>query len=524
MQTEITRLLGIKYPIIQGGMAWVAEHHLAAAVSEAGGLGLIGAASAPAEWVREQIRAARKLTDKPFGVNIMLMSPYAADVAKVIVEEGVQVVTTGAGSPGKYMEMWKEAGVKVIPVVASVALAKRMERAGADAIVAEGCESGGHVGESTTMTLVPQVVDAVDIPVIAAGGIGDGRGIAATFMLGAKAVQMGTAFVVTEEAQVHQNYKDKILKASDIDTRVTGRTTGHPVRALRNEMTKKYLKMEQEGAPFEELELMTLGGLRKAVVDGDVKTGSVMLDQTEYTQAAMVTTCLAMTEVLMERGVKPDITAGLSLGEYAAISVAGGLEPIDAIRLVRKRGILMQHTVPAGEGAMCAILGLDAEKIEAVTAEMEGVSVANYNCPGQIVLTGKTKAVEKAAEHLKEAGAKRTVMLNVSGPFHSTLLLPAAKELEMELDKTEFHELMIPYITNVTAEAVTDVRKSPGLLVAQLTSSVRWQQSMEKMIADGVDTFIEIGPGKTLAGFMKKIDRSVKVCNVTTWEDLEKII
>ena len=261
MQTEITRLLGIKYPIIQGGMAWVAEHHLAAAVSEAGGLGLIGAASAPAEWVREQIRAARKLTDKPFGVNIMLMSPYAA------------------GSPGKYMEMWKEAGVKVIPVVASVALAKRMERAGADAIVAEGCESGGHVGESTTMTLVPQVVDAVDIPVIAAGGIGDGRGIAAAFMLGAKAVQMGTAFVVTEEAQVHQNYKDKILKASDIDTRVTGRTTGHPVRALRNEMTKKYLKMEQEGAPFEELELMTLGGLRKAVVDGDVKTGSVMSGQ-----------------------------------------------------------------------------------------------------------------------------------------------------------------------------------------------------------------------------------------------------
>ena len=249
-----------------------------------------------------------------------------------------------------------------------------------------------------------------------------------------------------------------------------------------------------------------------------------LLDQTEYTQAAMVTTCLAMTEVLMERGVKPDITAGLSLGEYAAISVAGGLEPIDAISLVRKRGILMQHTVPAGEGAMCAILGLDAEKIEAVTAEMEGVSVANYNCPGQIVITGKTKAVEKAAEHLKEAGAKRTVMLNVSGPFHSTLLLPAAKELGMELDKTEFHELMIPYITNVTAEAVTDVRKSPRLLVTQLTSSVRWQQSMEKMIADGVDTFIEIGPGKTLAGFMKKIDRSVKVCNVATWEDLEKII
>ena len=235
-----------------------------------------------------------------------------------------------------------------------------------------------------------------------------------------------------------------------------------------------------------------------------------LLDQTEYTQAAMVTTCLAMTEVLMERGVKPDITAGLSLGEYAAISVAGGLEPIDAIRLVRKRGILMQHTVPAGEGAMCAILGLDAEKIEAVTAEIAGVSVANYNCPGQIVITGKTKAVEKAAEHLKEAGAKRTVMLNVSGPFHSTLLLPAAKEL----DKTEFHELMIPYITNVTAEAVTDVRKSPGLLVTQLTSSVRWQQSMEKMIADGVDTFIEIGPGRSLSGFVKRILKNVTIINV----------
>ena len=296
MQTEITRLLGIKYPIIQGGMAWVAEHHLAAAVSEAGGLGLIGAASAPAEWVREQIRAARKLTDKPFGVNIMLMSPYAADVAKVIVEEGVQVVTTGAGSPGKYMEMWKEAGVKVIPVVASVALAKRMERAGADAIVAEGCESGGHVGESTTMTLVPQVVDAVDIPVIAAGGIGDGRGIAAAFMLGAEGVQIGTRFVVTEEAQVHENYKECILKARDIDSRVTGRSTGHPVRALRNKMTKEYLEKEQAGATFEELEHLTLGGLRRAVVDGDVQSGSVMAGQI----AGMIKEKLTCQEVIQK--------------------------------------------------------------------------------------------------------------------------------------------------------------------------------------------------------------------------------
>ena len=278
MQTEITELLGIQYPIIQGGMAWVAEHHLAAAVSEAGGLGLIGAANAPAEWVREQIRAAKNLTEQPFGVNIMLMSPYADEVAQVVVEEGVKVVTTGAGSPEKYMERWKQSGIRVIPVVASVALAKRMERCGADAVVAEGCESGGHVGESTTMALVPQVVDAVQIPVIAAGGIADGRGIAAAFMLGAKAVQMGTRFIATQEAQVHESYKNQVL-AKDIDTRVTGRSTGHPVRALRNEMTKRYLELEQEGASFEELEQLTLGGLRRAVVEGDVRMGSMMAGQ-----------------------------------------------------------------------------------------------------------------------------------------------------------------------------------------------------------------------------------------------------
>ncbi|MDY5021037.1 MAG: enoyl-[acyl-carrier-protein] reductase FabK [Blautia sp.] len=279
MKTELTKILGIEYPIIQGGMAWVAEYHLAAAVSEAGGLGLIGAASAPADWVREQVREAKKLTDKPFGVNIMLMSPYADDVAKIIVEEGVKVVTTGAGNPEKYMPMWKEAGVKVVPVVASVAHAKRMERCGADAVVAEGCEAGGHIGETTTMVLVPQIVDAVNIPVIAAGGIADGRGMAAAFMLGAKGVQVGTHFVVADESQVHENYKNMIIKAKDIDTKVTGRTTGHPVRALRNQMTKEYLKKEAEGAPFEELELLTLGGLRKAVVEGDVKMGSVMAGQ-----------------------------------------------------------------------------------------------------------------------------------------------------------------------------------------------------------------------------------------------------
>lgn len=279
MKTEITKLLDIEYPILQGGMAWVAEYHLAAGVSNAGGLGIIGAANAPAEWVREQIRAAKKLTDKPFGVNVMLMSPYAEDVVRVIAEEGVKVVTTGAGNPEKYMELWKSAGVKVIPVVASVALAKRMQRCGADAVIAEGCESGGHVGESTTMALVPQVVDAVDIPVIAAGGIADGRGIAAAFMLGARGVQMGTHFITTDECQVHENYKAQILRAKDIDTRVTGRSTGHPVRTLRNEMTRVYLEKEKEGASFEELEALTLGGLRRAVQEGDVKTGSVMAGQ-----------------------------------------------------------------------------------------------------------------------------------------------------------------------------------------------------------------------------------------------------
>ena len=279
MQTELTRLLGIKYPIFQGGMAWVAEYHLAAAVSEAGGLGIIGAANAPAEWVREQIRETKKRTSNPFGVNVMLMSPHAEAVAEVIAQEGVAAVTTGAGNPEKYMDMWKEKGIKVIPVVASVAMAKRMQRCGADAVVAEGCESGGHIGESTTMALVPQVADEVSVPVVAAGGIADGRGIAAALMLGAKGVHIGTRFVVTEECQVHQNYKDRIVKARDIDTRVTGRSTGHPVRTLRNEMTKKYQEMESAGASLEELEYLTLGALRKAVQEGDIKHGSVMSGQ-----------------------------------------------------------------------------------------------------------------------------------------------------------------------------------------------------------------------------------------------------
>lgn len=279
MNTRVTELLGIQYPIIQGGMAWVAEHHLAAAVSAAGGFGLLGAASAPADVIRQEIRKVKELTDKPFGVNVMLLSPYAEEVAHVVAEEGVQAVTTGAGNPEKYMDMWKKAGIKVIPVVASVALAKRMERCGADAVVAEGMESGGHIGSLTTMALVPQVVDAVEIPVIAAGGIGDGRGFAAAMMLGAEAVQMGTRFVAAQESIVHQNYKDRIIKAKDIDSQVTGMSTGHPVRSLRNQMTREYLRLEKEGAPFEELEMLTLGSLRKAVQEGDVVNGTVMAGQ-----------------------------------------------------------------------------------------------------------------------------------------------------------------------------------------------------------------------------------------------------
>ena len=296
MKTRVTELLGVEKPIIQGGMAWVAESHLAAAVSNAGGFGIIGAANAPADVVRNYIHEARELTDKPFGVNIMLMSPFAEDIAQLVTEEKVAAVTTGAGNPEKYMAQWKAAGIKVIPVIASVALAKRMERVGADAVVAEGTESGGHIGQATTMTLVPQVVDAVQIPVIAAGGIGDGRGMAAAFMLGAEAVQMGTRFCVADECVIHDKYKDRILKAKDIDSEVTGRSHGHPVRGLRNKMTREYLKLEAEGASFEQLENLTLGGLRKAVVEGDTDNGSVLAGQI----AGMITKRQSCQEIVDE--------------------------------------------------------------------------------------------------------------------------------------------------------------------------------------------------------------------------------
>jgi len=254
------------------------------------------------------------------------------------------------------------------------------------------------------------------------------------------------------------------------------------------------------------------------------------LDLTEYTQAALVTTCLAMTRVVKERGLRPDMTAGVSLGEYCAIAAAGGMDDMDAIRLVRKRGILMQNTIPAGEGGMCAVMGLDSVKIEETLAKMQegrnpgDVTIANYNCPGQIVITGKTAAVKDASVKLKEAGAKRVMMLNVSGPFHSPLLVPAGEELAAELEAVTLHPLQIPYVTNVTAEKIEDIAKTKGLLKEQVSSSVRWMQSMEYMIREGVDTFVEIGPGKTLAGFMKKIERDVKVYNIASWDDVEKTI
>lgn len=277
-KTRITELLGIKYPILQGGMAWIAEHTLAAAVTNAGGAGIIAGGSAPIDYLREQIRLTKAAVgDKPFGVNIMLMSPNAEELAKLVIEEKVPFVTTGAGNPGKFMADWKAAGIKVIPVVPSVALAKRMERSGADAVIAEGTESGGHIGENTTMCLVPQVVDAVEIPVIAAGGIADGRGIAASLMLGAEGVQVGTRFLAAEECQIHPTYKELVVKAKDTDSIVTGRSTGHPCRNVKTKFSKKLAAGEYDGSITpDEFEQLTLGSLRKAVQDGNLEEGSFL--------------------------------------------------------------------------------------------------------------------------------------------------------------------------------------------------------------------------------------------------------
>lgn len=280
IKTRLCDLLEIEYPIIQGGMAWVADASLAAAVSEAGGMGLIATMNAPPDWVRTEIKKARELTSKRFGINIMLLSPYADEVAKIAIEEHIPVITTGAGSPAKYMKDWINAGIKVLPVIASTALAKRMERFGASAVISEGGESGGHIGDLTTMALTPQVVDSVTIPVVSAGGIADGRGVAAALMLGASGVQVGTRFCVARECTIHDNYKQKILRANDIDTIVTGRRLGHPVRALKNPFMRAFAEKEKdENVTLDELEKFGVGGLRKAAREGDTESGCVMAGQ-----------------------------------------------------------------------------------------------------------------------------------------------------------------------------------------------------------------------------------------------------
>ncbi len=311
MKTKLCDLFGIEEPIFQGGMAWVSDANLASAVSEAGGLGIIAAGNGPADFVRGEIQKARVKTKKPFGVNIMLLSPYVDEVIKVVCEEKVKIVVTGAGNPGKYMEQFKAAGISVVPVVPSVAIAKHMEKLGADAVIAEGLEAGGHIGKLTTMALVPQVVDAVSIPVIAAGGIGDGRGIAASFMLGASGVQMGTRFLLAHECTVHENYKKMVEEAGDIDTVETGRCTGHPVRVLRNKLTRKIQQVEElsKAEAVEQIEKLGTGALRLAVKDGDVDNGSVMCGQIagmlskRQSAKEIIAECIAETQKLLGRGV-----------------------------------------------------------------------------------------------------------------------------------------------------------------------------------------------------------------------------
>ncbi len=296
MKTRICELLGIEYPVIQGGMAWVATAELAGAVSEAGGLGVIAAGGAPADVVREEINKARKITKKPFGVNVMLMSPFADDVMNMLLEEKPAVVITGAGNPVKYIQPLKEAGIKVLPVIPSVALAKKMEKSGADAVIAEGTEAGGHIGELTTMVLVPQVADTVEIPVVAAGGIADARGVVAAFGLGADGVQVGTKFICSDECIAHKNYKQAVIKAKDRDAVVTGRSTGAPVRALKNKLTREYERLEKDGASREEIEALGVGGLKRAFLEGDTEMGSLMAGQS----AAMITEIKSCKEIISE--------------------------------------------------------------------------------------------------------------------------------------------------------------------------------------------------------------------------------
>ena len=604
--SPICEMIGIEYPIFQGGMAWIADGKLAAAVSNGGGLGIISAMNAGGDYLREQIRIARELTDKPFGVNIMLMSPHVDEVAKIVAEEKVAVVTTGAGMPKKYMGMWKEANITVIPVVASVAAAKMMEKAGASAVIAEGGESGGHIGEMTTMPLVPQVCDAVNIPVLAAGGIGDGRGMAAAFMLGAVGVQMGTRFLLAEECGVHQNYKDMVLKATDISTVTTGRRFGgNTCRCLKNPFSREFLKVEY--APettAEDVAELGVGALRKAAVEGwllpgrsdlrygeertarsgnrernrdrsgrtaersckmgkiafvfsgqgaqkagmgkdfyennesvkelfaraeEIRPGTLQqcfegtaeeLKITENTQPCLYLADIAAAIALREEGIVPEAVAGFSLGEIPALAFAGAYSPEDGFRLACARGAAMGKAAKEHPASMVAVMKMENAQVEALAEKYPNVFPVNYNGPGQLVVAGKKDELDSFGKDVKEAGG-RCLPVAVGGGFHSPFMDEASQEFAEALKAVDVKQPEMTVYSNYTTKPYTaEVR---DLMEKQINHSLRWQESIENMAADGFDTFIEVGVGTTLKKLISRILPDSKVYAVSNMEEARQV-
>lgn len=622
MNTRITELLGIEYPVFQGAMARIADGRLAGAVSEAGGLGIIACGGAPLEWVREQVAIARSITSKPLGANVMLMDPKTDELAQLLVELKIDVITTGAGSPANYMKMWKEAGIKVVPVVATSALAARMERLGADAVVAEGTEAGGHIGELTTMALVPAVCRAVKIPVLAAGGIVDGRGMVAAFALGAEGVQCGTRFLTVEECGIADAYKERVLKAKDSDTIVTGRGTGHPVRGLKNKFSRNCRKIEASTLNPEELEGLYAGSLRRAV-EGDVDNGSLMagqvaalveerktaadvlhelmveaealsawslsrmaeansrreravtfgeddaadfdsslpvfmlsgqgaqkpgmgcglteipevaaviecgskvmgrdlayllteapaeeLNDTRNAQAALTALSVGLSRALMARGVKPGAVLGFSLGQIGALAVSGMLTDEAMFALLQKRSEVMGAAADANPGAMSALLKADEASVKAVCEECAQGQVlvaANFNCPGQIVISGEEAAVARAEEAWAAAG-KRFSRLATSGAFHSPLMQQAAEDFAAYLEGVEFAQPQVPLICNTTARPLT-VDQVKDHLSKHLTSPVKFEQSVTYLQGAGFTRFAEVGFGGVLSNLVKRVDRGLE--------------
>ena len=632
MKTRVTELLGIEYPVIQGAMARIADGRLAAAVSEAGGLGIIACGGAPLEWVREQVAIARSITSKPLGANVMLMDPNAGQLAELLVELDINVITTGAGSPANYLPMWKEAGIKVVPVVASSALAARMERLGADAVVAEGTEAGGHIGELTTFALVPAVRQAVGIPVIAAGGIADGRGMVAAFALGAEGVQCGTRFLTVEECGIADAYKQKVLKAKDSDTIVTGRGTGHPVRCLKNKFARACRKAEAQASSPDELEGMYAGSLRRAV-EGDVENGSLMsgqvaclvterktakdviaelmaeaqalaswdlqrmadanaqaerawvpepedgvqfnsdapvfmfsgqgsqkpgmgkdllsipqvaeaaacatqqmgvdvayllaeapaeeLNETRNAQAALTALSLGLSRALMAQGAVPGAVLGFSLGQMSALAVSGMVSDAQLFRILDARAALMSEAAAAHSGAMSALLKADEASVAALCEECAQGQVlvpANFNCPGQIVISGAEEAVARAEEAWSAAG-KRFARLATSGAFHSPLMQDAADKFAAFLEQESFNEPIIPLICNTTARPLSAAQAKEHL-AKHLTSPVRFQESVEYLQGRGFTRFVEVGFGGVLSNLVKRIDRGLDRACVQDAESL----